>query len=179
MRIRRLAVIVTALATYAVGSLYAQTAPCLHIAELILVDNTRSWVRDIGPIDQYGTIDHAQIEATNLTIRAGVVCASRYSYIDWKSENKTKGWRKTLLDRGELWTPRGNFSSGRSYGCPRELLHSGETTVIATPGELGGGKGEPVVRTVEIVNGREGRWAQRYASGTVQEGRFVNGGRSG
>lgn len=161
MSIRRWgAAIVTALVAYAVGSLSAQTAPFPQIAELILVDNARGQVRDIGPIERHGTIDHAQVDATNLTIRADAACAGRYSYIDWKIENETNGWRKTFFDRGEPWSPCGNFSSGRSFGCPRDLLYNGEITLIATPGELGGGKGERVVRMFEIVNGRAGRWVR-------------------
>lgn len=163
MSIRRWgAAIVAALVAYTVVSLSAQKAPFPHIAELVLVDNTCGQGRNIDPLERHGTIDHAQIDATDLTIRADAACAGRYSYIVWKIEKETNGWRKTFFDRGETWTLCGNFSSGRYIGCPPELLYNSEITLIATPRELGGGKGEPVVRMFEIVNGHVGRWVRRW-----------------
>lgn len=96
MRIRRLgAAIVTATLAYTVGSLSAQTASCAHIAELILVDNTRRPAQDVGPIEQHCAIDHAQIDSANLAIRADMTHASRNCYIVWKIKNETNGWCTT------------------------------------------------------------------------------------
>ena len=116
MGIRRRGVaIAPSLAAYAACCLSAQTPTCPDIADLVLVDNTRGQARDIGPIEQHGTIDLWELDATNLTIRADLACGGGQAYVSWRFENETNGWRHPSID---IWTvpPHtmcGSFSTGR------------------------------------------------------------------